>query len=199
MKRHIFILIMSILPTLLFCQDEVIAHLQTAESEYKAGNLQEARFELQQSLAELDVLVAKAILEKLPLSVGDLQAKRETDSYAGNTLGFTGLFVERTYESADGTQSLRSTIFTNSALLGSLNGFLSNPMLASMSGRKVVKINGYKASLEQMEGSDPVTFEIQLPFNQSVWTLHFEGISDQNKVTGLANQLPVKDIVQIAQ
>jgi hypothetical protein len=199
MKRHILIAACFILPSLLFCQDELTAHLQNAETEYKAGNLQEARFELEQSLAELDILVAKAILEKLPLSVENLNADPAMDEFAGSTLGFTGLFVERTYISADGTQTLRSTILTNPALLGSLNGFLSNPLIASMSGRKVVKINGYKASLERIEGSDPVTFEIQLPFNQSIWTFHFEGIDDQNKVTGLAGKLPVKDVIAIAQ
>lgn len=199
MKQYILITVIIFLPAFLFCQSELMAHLQKAETEFSAGNLQEARFELQQSLAELDILVAKAILEKLPLEVGGLKTKPDTDQFAGNTLGFTGLFVERRYESADGTQSMTLTIFSNSPLFGSLNGFINNPIMASMSGRKVVKIGSYKASLEQIEGSNPVAFELQLPFNQSIWTMRFEGIEDQNKVTNIANQLPVKEVIQIAQ
>ena len=197
MKKYIFLFLF--LPSFGFCQDALGGHISTAKSEHASGNLQEARFELEQALSELDILISKEILALLPTQIGEMTANETEDQYVGNALGFSGIFIERNYTSANGEQTLKISLINDSPLLASISGFLNNSLIARMSGKKVIKVEGYKAIIEQVEGAEPVSFDVQIPFSNSLLTLNFVGIDDQNDIIGYTKQIPVKSIVQLAQ
>ncbi|MEM6700738.1 MAG: hypothetical protein AAF599_20200, partial [Bacteroidota bacterium] len=76
--------------------------------------------------------------------------------------------------------------------------FLASPIMNIASGRKSMKIDGYKSALETSE-SDPKTYTIYIPFSKSLITLTFNGYDSETEVIGLANQLPIKEVIEVAQ
>ncbi len=188
-----------LLPITGWGQEAVATHLAQAKTAHADGNVQDARFELQQALSELDILISQEILAMLPTEIGNMQANTEEDAYVGNAMGFAGIFIDRYYQNDDQSQQLKVTLVSDSPLLSSLNAFLNNALVARMSGKKVIRIEGYKAIIEQVENSDPVAFNVQIPFSQSLLTLEFEGFEDQDDIEKYSRQIPVKDIVKIAQ
>ncbi|MEM7513565.1 MAG: hypothetical protein AAF388_21740 [Bacteroidota bacterium] len=178
-------------------------YFDEAKSQYAAGNLDDARFALEQALTELDELVATKILEITPTQIGDLQAIAENDQYSGTSIGLTGLYVFRSYENpSDPEQSMEMSIMTNSPLLASVTNFLSNSILggiaSSAMGQKRIKVDGYKAMLQQDENAEKERYTINIPFSESLITLEFSGM-DENTVLTNSNQIPVSQIVKIAQ
>ncbi|MEL6191870.1 MAG: hypothetical protein AAFR66_07460 [Bacteroidota bacterium] len=178
-------------------------YFDEAKSQYAAGNLDDARFALEQALTELDELVATKILEITPTQIGDLQAIAENDQYSGTSIGLTGLYVFRSYENpSNPEQSMEMSIMTNSPLLASVTNFLSNSILggiaSSAMGQKRIKVDGYKAMLQKDENTEEERYTINIPFSESLITLEFSGM-DENTVLTNSNQVPVSQIVKIAQ
>lgn len=198
MKKIYLLLIAFVFTSSLFAQDKVNAHLAEATTSYAAKDLEAARFALQQSMNELYILIGEKILAEMPEKLGNLTAQKSEDAYNGYALGFTGVYIDRTYASADGKQTVHISLLNDSPLLSGLNAFLTSPLMAMAAGRKMIKIDGYKSSLEKSD-SEPVTFTLSTPFNQSLLTSTFDGFEDENQVVGLANQIPVAKIVAIAQ
>ncbi len=198
--KKIYILLVAglMMAGAVFAQEKVNAHLAEASASYTAGDLEATRFALQQSLNELYVLIGEKILAEMPEKLGDLTALEGEDAYNGYTLGFSGVYIDRTYQSADGKQSIQITLINDSPLLSGLNAFLSSPLMAIAGGRKLVKLDGYKSSLEKGD-DEPPTFTINTPFGQSLLTSEFNGFDDENQVLALARQIPIAKIVAIAQ
>lgn len=201
MKKTI-LLFFAVLPIFLQAQSEaqVQTHLAAAETANAGGNLEEARFQLQQALVELDKVVGKKILEALPLKIKDLQADTEKDQYTSLYTGISGLFVERTYTSAsDPSKILRLTLMNDSPALASLMKMMNNSFMAGMAGMEIVRLEGYKAVVEEVEGSSPLVININLPFDDSLLTFECTNCADQAEATSMAAEVPVKTVIEIAQ
>jgi len=188
-----------VLLTLLFAfstaqaQDEVLAKLDEAKAAYGSDNLEETRFALQQSLAALDVLVGKEILALLPEQIKEMDYIADGDDVAGSSAAFTGVFVHRGY--TDGEDHMVDIeIATNSPLLSSLSTFLTNPLFASAAGgnQKVIKIDSYKSVLQKDE-DDPLSYDIQIPFDETLMTVSVQGY-DEDDAIEIAESLHVRDI-----
>lgn len=179
-------------------QNEAATHLAEAKTNYASRDLDGTRFALQQSLNELYVLIGKKILAELPTTIGDAKALSEGDQYNGMALGYSSIYIDRTYQSDDKKKNINLSLINDSPMLGALNMFLSNPMLNMMSGKKMIKIDGYKCALEASE-STPVTYTLYVPFSQSLLTLTFDGYDNENQVTTLAKQVPIGKIIALAE
>jgi len=172
--------------------------LATAKSEYKAGNLEEARFALQQSLAEVDKEIGKEILAVLPKSIGGFQYVAANDDVSGNSSSFGGLFVHRDY--GDTTKSVSVDLMDNSPMLAGINTILAMPMVMNTSdgSQKVIKVSGYKALLQRKDAAQAIGgYTVQIPFNQSLFTVDFDGAFSENEVTSAVNSMPISEVAKL--
>jgi hypothetical protein len=196
MKSYISFIILTICSlSSLSAQEEVTAHIASGRSSYESGDLENARFELQNALSELDIVIAKLILEEIPDEWGGLTPEEDSDEYNGVSLGFTGLFVNRVYGDPYG-KHIDVNIVSNSPLLGSLNAFLNNPIVAGMSGRKRIKVDGYKGVIEELSTGE---YQVNIPFGNSLLDIQFYDMGNENEVTGLINQFPVGKVIELAK
>lgn len=172
------------------------SHLSSASSKYKSENLEGSRFDLQRSLVDIDEMIGKKILEMLPTELAGLKVVDTEDEHVATAAGFAGVYVKRIYESADKSKFIEISLIDDSPIMGAVSAFLSNPLLVGLSGKKSVNIDGYKGMKEQIEGSDPVEYNINIPSNQSMLSMNFVNISggDVNKSS---NAVPVGEIFSL--
>ena len=171
---------------------DVNTKLDEAASAYRSEDLENTRFSLQQSLTELDILVGQEILKMLPTELAGISYDENGDEVAGSS-GLTGVFVNRSYPGE--TKSVRVELVTDSPLLSALSGFLTNPLFASMAGgnQKVIKIDSYKGMLQKDE-NDPLHYELQVPIDQSLFSIKYDGFDSESEVTGIAKQIGIGKI-----
>lgn len=203
--QHFIMSIQSILvilflsaTSLLSAQDQTTTHLAEAKSTYNSGELEATRFALQQSLNELNLLIGQRILDELPEQLGTATALSDSDAYNGSVVGYTGVYIDRTYQSENKEQTIQLNLIHDSPLMSGLTTFLANPLINALSGRKMVKIDGYKTALEESEGT-PTEFSLYVPFGKSLLTMSFEGFESENEVLALAKLVPVGKIVALAE
>jgi len=182
-------------------QDKVEENLSTAQNAYQDKNYEDARFALQQSLAELDIVISKEILKKLPTELEGYASNAEDDQVIGNSMGITGLNVNRTYgEKGNALQYVDLTIISNSPMLAGITSFLTNPLFMNMAdeSQKSVKIQSYKAVLQKGESSDETpTYDLQIPIAQSLMSMNFNGFDDENEVLRLVNLIDLGGIAEL--
>ncbi|MEO1054894.1 MAG: hypothetical protein AAFX87_29945 [Bacteroidota bacterium] len=196
MKRTTILLLICLISGYAWSQDEVKAKLVEARTSYQSKDLEATRFALQQSLSELDVLVGKEILKKLPTSVNGMDYIPEEDNVVGSSMGFTGVFVYRFYKN-DQSQ-VEVDLVNDSPLMASLSTFLTNPLFNVADGsRKVIKIDGYKAAITRNEGEGPASYDVQIPIDQSLYTIKVEGVENENDVIDIAKSMKVGDIANM--
>jgi len=66
--------------------------------------------------------------------------------------------------------------------------------------QKRMKISGYKAMLQKSNSDETnVSYTLQIPLNQALFTLHVKGIPGENDVINIANGLPLDQIAKLAQ
>lgn len=180
---------------------DVTAKLSDAENAYQSGDLEGARFALQQALGELDQVLGKEILSMLPTEIDGVPTIPEEDNVTGNALGFTGMYVNRTYQSE--THSANVELIDDSPLIASINTLLQMPsfMAASDPNQKRIKIHGYKALMNKSvdDSTGVVSFEVQIPFNKSLLTFKSKGFNDENTVISIAESLPLEAIVRMTR
>jgi hypothetical protein len=201
MKRFFFSFCALMLAGAAQAQD-FSAHLTTARTAYTGGKLDDARFAMQQMMQELDILTGKDVLALLPQKLDTAAANVKNDNVSG-TSGFAGVVIHRNYgygNAETGEQwGAELEVITNSPLIGALNGLLSLPFMGNNPDQKVIKINGYKALVQKVSGSNNRSdYELQLPLNNSLITLKAPGYS-QEKVIALANTIPVAAIAKRLQ
>src|ERR1700741_2753381 len=119
MKKVIYILF-TVAAVSCFGQ-EFDKNLASARSSYSSGDLENARFAMEQLLRDLDMAIGKEILKMLPATVGTLKANDKQDNVSGGS-GYAGLFVHRDYGADPKTASLE--IINNSPLISSINAYL---------------------------------------------------------------------------
>lgn len=175
-------------------------NLASARSSYSAGNLQDARFAMEQMLRDLDVAIGKEILKLLPTKIGTLTVNEKEDNLSGSG-AYVGLYVSRSYGAHPQRGSIE--IINNSPLINSLNAILNTPILGGMmqnEGQKTIKVQGYKSILNKNVDAETgkTNCELQIPMNNTLLTLRLDD-STEGEITAAANTIPLAKIVQMAQ
>jgi hypothetical protein len=200
MKKLLFITVLLILiPGIILQAQDVQARLDEASSSYESGNLENARFALQEALNELNQVIGKEILDLLPAEMNGMAKVEESDNVTGSA-GFAGLYVNRSY-ALDTTASSSIEIVSDSPMLASINAMMTMPaFMSSDPNQKRVKIGNYKALLtKDTDDQGMVSYDIQLPFGSSLLTFSTEGIDDEDQVIDMVNSLPIEEIVELTQ
>ncbi len=175
---------------------DILASLDTAQSAYAAGNSQQARQHLQQALIDLNVRLGHQVLATLPATLGGLEINQNEETVVGGT-GFAGLMISRTY--SNDTKRIKITIANDSPTMSMVSSFLSNDMLsgimASQTGQKKVVVSGYKGMLEKSDyDDDTVAYTLNIPLEESLFTLEARGFASENEVLDLAQQIDLRKI-----
>lgn len=192
---------MAVLFIGLFAQDSdkpVSGLLDEAKSSYNDGDLENSRFALQQALNEINRAIGNDMLALMPESLGDMTVATDQDNVTGVNSGFAGLFVSRNYKSETTTASVE--IMSDSPLLGSINLLLSMPVfIATDPNQKRIKVDGKKALLTRSAGDTSTSYDVQLVFDDTLFTFHTNGIDSENEVLNLLDKFPVTDIINVAK
>lgn len=198
-------LLLSIL-TLCICSlvmaQEIDKSLASAKTSYASGNLEDARFNLENALREIDIAIGKEIMKVLPTTLGALAYNAKEDNVTGMSASFAGLYVHRTYGTGQ-DKNAYVDIVSDSPLMAGINAILSMPMIMNSgdSNQKVIKIQGYKTLLTKQTNESGATsgYDVQTPFGSSMLTLHYTGNITEAEITKLANTIPLEKIISIAQ
>lgn len=199
MKRIIYIV--AILGAFTASAQDFDKNLATAKSSYGTGDLENARFAMEQMLRDLDMAIGKEILKLLPTTVGTLKVNEKDDNLTGGAGYAGGLFVHRSY----GVQpkAAQIEIINNSPLINSINMIINTPVLGGMmrdENQKQIKVQGYKSLLTKNVNSETAktNYELQIPMNNTLVTLRIED-SNEQEITAAANAIQLAKIAQIAQ
>lgn len=194
MKNILVFFFISISASFSFGQTAVNNFVVEAKAKHQSGDLDGTRFALYQALAELDKEISLAILADLPTTLGGLDANTEKDSYTGMHAGILqGVYVIRYFGNIEGEKSITLNIIDNSPLIGGLNTFLNSPLGAMVTGRKMIKIDGFKGVLEQNENYDLV-YDVNVPLSgESLLTLEYKGFTEA-EVMSISKSLKLKTI-----
>lgn len=175
------------------------ANLSTARSSYGSGNLEDARFAMQQMLNDIDVLIGKELIKALPVKFDALAANTANDNVTANT-GLAGVVVHRDYGTGDKTASLE--IMSNSPLIASINAILSIPFIGNSGdgSQKIIKVQGYKSVLQKTVDTETnkTSYSLQIPLNSTLITINGEDCSEA-EITRWANALPMSQIAKLVQ
>ena len=176
-------------------------NLSDAKSAYKSGNLEDARYALQQALNNVNTAIGKEILLQLPGSMIGLGYNSSQDNVTGTDLGYAGLYVKRSYGTTE-EKSVSIEIVSDSPLLAGINTILSLPAIMSSGdpNQKRIKVDGYKALLERSEDDQGnISYSIQVPFGNSLLSVYYKGITSENDITVSANTIPVTKIAALSK
>lgn len=190
------LLVITCLSTLSVVGQDFNKNLSTAKSAYAAGNLDDARFAMQQMLNDIDLIVGRDILKMLPTTLG-APANTKNDNVTTNT-GFAGVIIHRDYGTQDKITNL--DIMSNSPLIGSINAILSIPFVGNSSDgtQKVVKVSGYKGMLQKSVNteSNQTDYTLQIPLTTTLITLAVNNTTE-DEVMKYANQIPIPEIAKL--
>lgn len=177
-------------------------NLSTAKASYASGKLEDARFAMEQMLADLDAAIGKEILKMLPAQMGALKTVAADDNVTGSSAGYVGgLYVHRNYGADPKVAALE--IVNNSPLMNSIGAILNTPLMGGMmknENQKTIKVQGYKSLLTKSLDSDTgkTNYELQMPLNNTLVTLKVND-TNEGEITAFANTIPLAKIAQLAQ
>jgi hypothetical protein len=197
MKKSIILL--AIVASLTAQAQDFDKNLASAKSAYSAGNLEDARFAMQQMMNDIDIVVGKEIIKILPAKMDAMASNVKEDNVTANT-GLTGVLIHRTYGTGEKTATL--DIMGNSPLIASVNAILSIPFIGNSGDgtQKVVKVQGYKGVLQKSTDTETnkTNFTLQVPVNSSLMTLVVNDSAEAD-VLRLANTVPLAQIAKLVQ
>jgi hypothetical protein len=204
MKQIILFFISVFTCSICFAQGDYTKYMATAKTSFAKPDLEDTRYNLMLSLQQLDMKVGQEILKILPEKMDTLTAQKGRDNIMANSAGFIGTTIHREYGVSEMTK-VNVDIVSNSPMVASLNAWLNNPMLASMGGRKAMKVDGYKGSYtyEESETTDATgkvikvpRSEMQIPIFSSLVTVKCDNMKEDDFVKML-NTLPVSKIAEM--
>ena len=175
--------------------------IATAKTSYSSGKLEDAHFALQQSMQEIDIIIGKEVLKLLPAKMDTLSVVSKDDNVTGN-ISFVGATIHRSY--GKGSKTAQVEIINNSPLLGTLNAFLTSPLLSGLGNNdgktKVLKVQGYKSRLTKEEESEPGknAYRLEIPFSNALVTFNINK-STESEVIAMANTIPFDQIAKLIQ
>jgi hypothetical protein len=177
-------------------------YMATAKTSYKGNDLEDTHYQLLLSLQQLDMKVGEEILKIMPENMDSLKALKDKDHVNAASGTFIGTSIHREYGSKS---NMEVDIISNSPMVGALNAWLNNPMLAGASGKKAMKVDGYKGSYtyemrdqydDAGKSSKVGVGEMQIPIYSSLVTIKSKGISEDAFVK-LMNTIPVSRIANM--
>lgn len=196
--KKIFILSALVLSFAAHAQD-FNKNLASARTAYSSGNLEDARFAMQQMLNDIDIIVGKEILKLLPAKMDAMASDPKKDNVTANT-GLAGVLIHRDYGTGEKTALV--DIMGNSPLVGSLNAILSLPLIGNSGDgtQKTVKVQGYKGVLQKTVDTETnkTDFTLQIPLNSTLVTFTVRD-SNEADVLRMANTIPVTQIAKMVQ
>lgn len=204
MKNIFFSLItIGLCMTMIAEAQEFDKSLASAKSAYNSGNLEDARFNLENALREVDAAIGREILKVLPTTLDGMSADTKNDNVTGMGSSMVGgLYVQRTYGNA-AEKNASINIISDSPLMAGINAILAMPAIMNTgdSNQKVIKVQGYKALLNRQvdENNQTSGYQLQMPFNSSLLTFDYNANITEAVMLNLANSIPVEKIVKIAQ
>jgi hypothetical protein len=197
--KKIYILIASTILSVSAIAQDFSTDLASAKSAYASGNLEDARFALQNMITDLDIAIGKEVLKMLPQKMETYASNVKSDNVTANT-GLAGAIVHRDY--GTDAKKLNLDIMSNSPLVGSLNAMLSLPFIGNSGDgtQKTVKIQGYKGVLQKSVDSETnkTDYTLQIPLNNTLLTFTVPD-TNEAEVLKMANTIPVTDIAKIVQ
>ena len=178
---------------------DVQARLDAAKSAYQSGNLEDARFELQEALNEINQVIGQKILEVLPAEMGGMAVDSAGDEITGTAAGYAGLYVTREY--LEGNNNASVQIVADSPMLASINALMALPAFVSTDeNQKRVKVSGYKSLMtKDSDDQGNTSYDIQVPVSNLLLTFSYSGPADEDEVVEMANTIPVDEVVKLAQ
>lgn len=178
---------------------DVNEKLDEAQSAYKSGELESARFALQEALAGINQAIGREILELLPTQLGDMPKVETDDNVTGTTVMFAGLFVNRRYVGEASTASVE--IMSDSPLIAGINAFMALPaIMVTDPNQKRIKVDNYRGMLTKSEDTDgTVSYDAQIPVGSTLFSFRTTGIDNEKAVTDYLNQLQIGKISKIAE
>jgi hypothetical protein len=174
-------------------------NLATAKSSYAGGNLEDARFAMQQMITDLDMAIGKEVLKVLPAKMDAMASNVKTDNVTANT-GITGVLIHRDY--GTGEKVCNIDIMGNSPLVASINAILSLPFMGNSGDgtQKVIKVEGYKGILQKSVDTETnkTDYTLQIPLNSTMLTFAVPN-STEADVVRMANTIPIQQIAKLVQ
>jgi hypothetical protein len=197
--KNIFTAVLLVVSVANLCAQDFNKNLATAKSSYASGNLEDARFAMQQMLTEIDLAIGKEVLKMLPSKLDAFASNVKNDNVVPNT-GLAGVVIHRDY--GTGEKVLNVDIMSNSPLIASMNAILSMPFVGNSGDgtQKVVKVQGYKGMLQKSVDTETnkTDYTLQIPMNSTLLTLVVPD-SNEADVLKMANAIPVPQIAKMVQ
>lgn len=189
---------LGLLSVTAFAQD-FNKNITAARSSYSGGNLEEARFAMQQMLNDLDMLIGKEVLKLLPAKMGAFAANSANDNVTANT-GLAGVMIHRDYGTEEKQFDL--DLMSNSPLVASINAILSLPFMGNSGDgtQKIIKVDGYKGMLQKNvdDETKKVDYTLQIPVGSTLLTFTAPDTSE-DEVIRMANTIPLSEITKLVQ
>lgn len=174
-------------------------NLASARTSYASGNLEDARFAMQQMLNDIDIIIGKEVMKLLPAKMDALASNVKSDNVTANT-GLAGVLIHRDYGTGEKTALI--DIMSNSPLITSINAILSIPFIGNSGDgtQKVVKVQGYKGVLQKNVNTEnnKTDFTLQIPLNTTLLTFTASNSSEAD-VLRQASTIPVTEIAKLVQ
>lgn len=198
-KAHMknFIILIIILGCFTVSAQDFAKNMVTAKSAYSSGDLENARFAMQQMMTEIDMAIGQEILKLLPAKLETMAANTKADNVTANT-GITGVMIHRDYGTGEKIGTI--DVMGNSPLVASLNAILQLPFMANSGDQKVIKVEGYKGILQKsVDGeTNKTSYTLQIPINATLLTMTVPN-STEAEVIKMANTIPVAQIAKMVQ
>ncbi|MCU0396521.1 MAG: hypothetical protein MUC73_00325 [Cyclobacteriaceae bacterium] len=204
MKNIFFsLMVLSFCITIMAEAQEFEKSITAAKTSYNSGDLEDARFNLENALREVDAAIGREILKVLPTSLAGLTSDPKNDQVTGMSGAIVGgLYVHRAY-GGQPDKSVSLDIISDSPLMASINAILAMPMIMNTgdSNQKVVKVQGYKSLLNRKvdENNQTSGYTLQTPFTGSMLTMDYSGAISEADFLKYANTLPFEKIIKFAQ
>lgn len=197
--KKIFTLILGLTLGLGLQAQDVNEKLNEAQSAYKSGELEGARFALQEALQGINQAIGKEILEMLPSQLGDMTKVDTDDNVTGTTVMFTGLFVNRRYVGE--TTSASVEIMSDSPLIAGINAIMALPaIMVTDPNQKRIKVDNYKGmQTKNTDTEGVVSYDVQIPVGSTLFQFRTTGIDNEKTVTNYLGQLRIGEIAKIAE
>jgi hypothetical protein len=197
--KKIFILYIFIFLTAVGYSQDFSKNIATARNSYSAGNLEEARFAMQQMLNDLDMVIGREVLKMLPAKMGAFSSNSANDNVTANT-GLTGVLIHRDFGTGEKVYNL--DLMSNSPLVASINAILSIPFMGNSGDgtQKIIKIDGYKGMLQKTvdEETKKTDYTLQVPIGSTLLTFTAPNTSEE-EVIRMANTIPLSQITKLVQ
>jgi len=174
--------------------DEITDQIEMAKQAYEAGELRQAKDELQYAIAQIQELLdnqyVKLMPEPLPGWVGE-PAQAQT---AGMAMMGGGTQLSRAYRNDATGESVELSLVADSPFLQAMTMMLSNPMmLRSEPGTKLYRLGKHRGMIKNPPGSDRWEINLMLA-NRILVQVQGDGLKDQAPAEAYLKALDLDEV-----